>query len=166
MKTIDWLNNIIKDGLLCDRYITKVYEAKSKKQLFNIICDANGVSFLPEMREKGYPLEYDVIEDEFGKYINGRCCPEYTTVIGKYSSALYCRYNKELLLETTIACFCGCELDITIPQYSYSTIYIDQNSKVRVHVKDNSHCKIYLWGECSVDKDENSKVVIVNNKGI
>ena len=48
MKTLDWLNNeIIGNGLLCAEYTERVRNAKSKKQLFDVCADANGVSFIP-----------------------------------------------------------------------------------------------------------------------
>ena len=66
MKTLDWIRNeIMANGLLCEEYTERVRNAKSKKQLFEICCDANGARFLPEMRAKGYPLDYDVIHEEF-----------------------------------------------------------------------------------------------------
>ena len=51
------------NGLLCEEYAERVRNAKSKKQLFDICADANGVSFLAEMRQKEHPLAYETIWD-------------------------------------------------------------------------------------------------------
>ena len=119
MKTMNWLKNeIMANGLLCAEYAERVRNAKSKKRLFDIVCDANGVSWLPEMRAKGFPLEYQTIHEEFGRYVNGKCKPEYESPItgGSYSSALYCQYNevKDIVVDTTLACFLSCGLGLAV----------------------------------------------------
>ena len=50
MKVLDYISNIEPSGLLCEEYAERVRNAKSKKRLFDIVCVANGVSGLPEMR--------------------------------------------------------------------------------------------------------------------
>lgn len=167
MKTINWLRGIIESGLLCEEYTELVSKAKGKKALFDIVCDSNGVRFLCEMRAKGFPLDYEVIQEEFGRYINGRCKPEYETPLtnGKYTSALYCGVNNndvETLVDTTLACFLSCEGVVRIAPYNVARICLDTNSKIKLIVPPSSKVYVELWGEASITttKEERERVTI------
>lgn len=152
MKTLDWLNNdIIGNGLLCDEYVEKVRNAKSKKQLFEVCADSNGVNFMAEMRQNGKPLEYDVIWEDFGKYINGKYKPVFE---GGYNSAIYCQEHilKDVVVDTTLACFLGCVVEVWIPKYHVTRIIVDQNSALKIHCPDTSTAvvEVYEGGEVVV----------------
>lgn len=157
MKTLDWLNNsIISNGLLCDRYISKVRRAKSKKQLFEICCDANGISFLMEMRDKGFPLDYDTIVGEFGNYINGAYKPSYEGRNGYcYTSSIYCNlYRKEdVSIDCTVTAFLNCKLNVVIPDCAMAKLYVDHNSELDIICMDdtfNVYVEVYGDGIVNV----------------
>ncbi len=156
MKVIDWIERIIERGLLCDEYTEKVRLASSKKELFDIVCDANGVSFLPEMREHGLPLDYDIIKEEFKNFINGRCKVTYKTSSGDYTSSLFCGCRDEIVVDTTISCLCDCKCEVRTPPNSLTRLYIDQNSEVSVFLGENARCVIRNWGKFTEHGDEGS----------
>ena len=150
MKTLDWIQkDIIGNGLLCDEYTEKVRKAKSKKQLFDICADANGISFLAEMRSKGFPLNYETIWGDFGKYINGKYKPTYSTPLGgQYSSSIYCQANdvKDIVVDTTACCFLACINEVWIQQFNVAKIVVDQNCYLKIHCPQNARAVIDVYG--------------------
>lgn len=127
MKFTDWIDNIIESGNLCDEYIEKVRKAISKKQIMDIVLDANGQTFLCEMQNKNIGLPYETIINEFGNYINGRYI---ATIDNKYTSTLYCCYGmgNEVTIESTITIFLGCSnLHIKIPSNQRCELTFDRN---------------------------------------
>lgn len=150
MRVLDWLkNDIVANGLLCEEYIALVNNAKSKKQLFDICADANGVSFLCEMRDKGHGLPYYVIQEEFGNYINGKYIAEYEK---GYTSAIYCGSNGDIEVETTLACFLGCHGRVYLRPYSVTRICVDCNCYLEVECPANARLTIEYYGEGSTIK--------------
>jgi hypothetical protein len=168
MKTLDWIRNeIIGNGLLCAEYAEKVRNAKSKKQLFDICADANGASFLPEMRAKGYPLPYEVVWDEFGRYINGNYKPVFSTPLGgEYTSAIYCQANdvKDIVVDTTLACFLSCMNEVWIQQFNVARIVVDENCFLKLHCPANSKCVVEIYGGGEVAVVEGEERVKIRRK--
>ena len=150
MKTLDWLNNnIIGNGLLCDEYVEKVRNAKSKKQLFEVCADSNGVTFMAEMRQAGMPLDYRVIWEDFGRYINGKYKPVFE---GGYSSVIYCQENmlKDVVVDTTLACFLGCILEVWVSKCNVTRIIVDQNSALKIYCPETSTAIVEVYGDGEV----------------
>lgn len=152
---MDWLKNeIMANGLLCSEYAERVRNAKSKKQLFDACADANGVSFLAEMREKGHPLAYETIGEDFSRYINGKYKPSFSTPLGgEYTSAIYCQANdvKDIVVDTTLACFLSCINEVWIQQFNVARIVVDSNCFLKVHCPHNSKAVIEVYGEGEVE---------------
>jgi hypothetical protein len=169
MKTLDWLNNdIIGNGLLCGEYTERVRKSMSKKQLFEVCADANGVTFLAEMRAKGHPLPYEVIREDFEKYINGKHKPVYGNLVGRhYTSAIYCMANfveNNILVDTTLACFLCCVNVVYIKSFNFARIVVDQNSKIKVYCPDNANAVIEVFGDGVVDVVEGADRVRIKKK--
>jgi hypothetical protein len=152
MKTLDWLRQeIMANGLLCEEYAERVRNAKSKKQLFEICCDANGVSFLPEMTAKGYSLDYELIWAEFDRYINGKYKPEFESPLtgDSYTSAIYCQYNdvKDIVVDTTLSCFLACDNEVWIRPFNIARICVDANCHLKIHCPQSSSLVVEYWGD-------------------
>lgn len=142
MTTNDWLKQIQEAGLLCDEYTDKVELAMNKTQLIDLAFDANGISYIPEMQAKGYPIPYDTIIKEFGSYINGR----YVRDKNGYTSALYCKYAKPVILEETLTCFLGCKgINITVPDYYICEIFLDAECDVKLYLGTDSFVRVNMW---------------------
>lgn len=168
MKTIDWLKNeIIGNGLLCAEYAEKVRNAKSKKQLFDICADANGISFIPEMADKGRVLAYETVWEDFGRYINGKYKPVFSTPLGgEYTSAIYCQANdvKDIVVDTTLACFLSCINDVWIQQFNVARIVVDENCFLKLHCPANSKCVVEIYGKGEVEVVEGAERVKIRRK--
>lgn len=152
MKTIDWITDIIDNGLLCEEYTGKVKQAKSKKDLMEIILDPNGVSFLQQMADKGRPLSRDIILNEFSAYINGRYVATYKAKDGtEYTSCIYCYHDYDVEPKTTMTTFIGCDLNIIIPDNSCYMLFFDKDCDIRLQCPKTSNVKIECWGDCKLD---------------
>ena len=142
-----WINKVIESGNLCGEYKDKVDDAKSKKQILDIVLDANGSSFLQEMQAKGMPLPYETINNEFRSYINGRYKAEFKNDKGNgYSSSLYCCYAEdELLIDTTLTTMLGCNTDVYIRNNDFVKIYADKNCELHISCPESSRCIVEYW---------------------
>ena len=168
MKTLNWLKNeIMANGLLCSEYAERVRHAKSKKQLFDICADANGISFLPEMEDKGIPLSYETVWEDFGRYINGKYKPAFSAPLGgEYTSAIYCQANdvKDIVVDTTLACFLSCINKVYIQPFNVTRLVVDQNSAIKVYCPQNSKAVIEVYGDGEVEVAEGADRVRIKRK--
>lgn len=151
MKTLDWIEKeTIATGLLCEEFTNKVHSAGSKKQLFEIWCSVNGASWLQEMHDKGVSVPYEIIEEDWGRYINGKHKPEFKREGAKYgyTSCIYFRYaeNDSLEMDTTVASFFDCKIDLFIPKNRVAQIFVDVKSKIRIHCHPTARIVVDYWG--------------------
>lgn len=166
METLNWLQNIIANGSLCDEYTRKVDVARSKKQIADIALDYNGASFLCEMADKGMPLPYDVLEKEFKPFINGRYASEHTTASGTtYDVAMWCRHPEhEVVASTTVTTLLGCELDVVVPKNHYAVLFVDANCKIRVFCMEGARCRVNYWGDAIVENPKQNKYIKIKKR--
>lgn len=165
MKFEDWIKQVISSGNLCNGYEDKVSRAASRKQLIDIVCDANGISYLCEMNSAGYPLPYEVICNEFKYYINGKYKAEFVNEKGNgYTSSIYCCYNGELEIDTTLICLLGCNItNLKIKENGFARIYMDKNCIIDMEVPPTSLCIVEVWGDSQVYWNEGAKVELINH---
>lgn len=157
MKFNEWIQEIIGNGLLCGDYTTKVDDAKSKARLMDIVLDANGVSWLPEMDSKGMPLPYETILRDFKSYINGRYIGHFYNKSGKlgYTSTLYCCFDEsDIEINTTLTTILGCTCDVWIGKNDFVKIYADKNCKLMIHCHETSRCIVEYWDGAIIEVDE------------
>ena len=156
-KIEEWFALLNKKGLLCENYNCKIMSAHSKKQLMDIVLDANGSSYLPEMSSKGYGLPYELICSSFAPYINGRYVAEYRNDKSHgYTSKLYCCYDEpEIVVDTTVCTILGYKGTIVVEKNNYAKIYIDKNCDVKIRLEDYAKANVEYW--------KGAKVEVVNN---
>ena len=143
MKFIHWLRAIIEDGFICDNYVGKLDNVVCKREIMDIVLDANGVSFLLDMEEAGHGLPYDTVVKEFGGYINGRYKAEFKKKNKNgYSSKIYCCYTEssEIEIDTTATVLLGCNNDIRIKPNDYVKLYVDCNCDININCPKSSQC--------------------------
>lgn len=162
----EWFADIVENGLICEEYKNKIFKRRSKLNIIQTVLDANGVSFLQEMNEKGFGLPYEVIMKQFKSYINGNYKAEFSK--GDrifYTSRLYCCYQDEVLIDSTVTTLLGCKCDITIEDYDFVKIYLDSNCDVRINCPKNARCLVEYWGKAKIEivNSEYSNVAITQN---
>lgn len=153
MNFSDWLNNeILAGGFICAEYAERVRGAKSKKELFDICCDTNGLRFIPEMSSKGHPLSYGAIIKEFGSYINGRYVfrKEDTDGHQGYSSAIYCQYRGGIVVDVNGICLLACNCSIYLNPYTFNYIVVDQSSDARIYTAEGSETMVIKYTGANV----------------
>lgn len=152
MKTRDWLNDIIDKGLLCEQYTDKVVNAKSKRQLMDIVLDVNGASYLQEMMSKGYPLPYDTIREEFDAYVNGKYISTSVSSSGnEYTCSMYIDQKDRIIAKTDVISMLNCQCELEIPKNMCVMVFLDSNCDVKFTIADNSVVKIEHWGDSNVE---------------
>lgn len=161
---LDWLNNIIDNGVLCEKYKNRISSALSKKQLADIGLDANGIHFICEMRQNGYPLDYEALLNEFKPFINGKYI--FTSQPNEngttYTCELYCKYNEpELTIRTTCASLLSCNTTIIVKPYDCVSVHIDDSCNVKIKCHHSSTCRVYLYGEPNVEVEECGNVKLI-----
>lgn len=168
MKTTEWLSKIQREGLVCSDYMRRIQSVKSKKQMIDLLLDANGVSFLPEMDAKGHPLPYEWFTSDFKSYINGLYKAEHTSKNGgKYDSKVYCCYtgnNYDIEIDTTITLMLGCTADVWIEAHTFVKLYVDKNCSLMLHGHPSARVIVECWGDALIDTDgEFDKLEIIRH---
>lgn len=147
----DWLNELEERELLCEDYSSRIANAKSKKQLVDLGLDANGISYLCEMQQKGCALPYETILSEFKNFINGNYIfeSEPSSDGVTYTCELYCCYHSDdhVDVRTTAVTFLGCVVRLILTPNSVSKIYLDTNSSVEIVCPPSAKSKVYLYGD-------------------
>lgn len=167
MKYNEWISNIKNNGLLCDIYTQKVDKALSKKQIMDIVLDANGASYLMQMQSKGYPLPYETIIKEFGSYINGRYKAEYKNDKGNgYTSSMYCCYTDESFIEldTTQTILLGCNTVLYVKDNSIAQVYADKNCDIIIYCPKSSRLIVDYWKGAKIKVIENEERVTLKER--
>lgn len=153
-QTIGWLKNTIVHDGICDEYKERVDEAMNKKDLIDIVFDANGISWLPKQRMLGNPLPYRVIMSEFPSFMNGRYIAQYKNANGLgYTSSMFIGsqpfgYKGDVIeVPSTLCCVMDFKGTIRVNWSDYVKLYLDQNTDVKLEVPNSSVCIVYLFGD-------------------
>lgn len=153
MKVLDWINSISQRNLICQDYLDRLGNVKTKKQFMDIALDPNGAWLICKMRTLNRPLPYEVIHEEFGRYINAN----YIKDDKGYTSSLYCQYN-QMSLEpfTTFVILLDCHTEIYINPLDVTKVLLDSNCDVKIYCPSSSICYI--------DYFEGAKIEIIEGE--
>lgn len=135
-----------RNGQVCSDYMRKLAAVETKEDLFRVLCDANGGSWLFDAHMKGVPLPIEQFMSEFGGYINGQRVVVYPQ---EYTGQMYCRYNGELTANTTLVYLLECNADITVPKNSYPSVILSNGSKARFAMEPGARLNIECYGNAS-----------------
>ena len=164
----EWINKVIQSGNLCSGYSNKVSSSKSKLQIVRIVLDANGVSYLPEMDEKGFPLPYDTILREFKNYINGNYIAQFSNDKGHgYSSSIYCCYSEgnEIHVNSTLSTYLGCSnVTLKINENDFVHLYIDKNCDLSIDCPESSKCLVDYWEGAKINTSVSKGDIILTKR--
>lgn len=145
----DWVKDIVSSHKLCDEYLAKVDKSMSNKQLMDIVTDANGMSYLCEMRHEKHPLPYSVITSRFKPFINGHYVARHTEPQsgGEYDSKLYCQYTDDIVGDTTLLTLLGCKCNVLVDENHIIQIYLDECTSANISCPLNSKAIVHYWGK-------------------
>ena len=143
-----WIERIVSCDYLCASYYDKVNKSVSNKELMDIVTDANGMSFLPQMEAEGTPLPYEVITKRFGSFINGRYIAEHKTEKSRsYTSCIYCCFQGNINAETTLLTLLGCMATVVVKTNHIIQIYCDKNTELNICCPSTSKAIVHYWGK-------------------
>lgn len=162
----EWFEQIIDSGNLCEEYTTKYQESQSKKQLVDLALGGRGITYLCEMRDKGYGAPYEMLERQFAPYINGKYV--FTSDgDNPYTSVIYVGYEGDIEARTTAITLLGCKAKVNIHDYTCVHLFVDGGSEIEVSCPPTSKCYIDYWkGAKFVYDDTNKANIMFRNKSI
>ena len=155
MQISEWVEMMCRNGYICKDYNRKLAEVGGKEELFRVLCDSNGGSWLFGMHASGavmVPVSDFVYE--FGSYINGGHVVSYPQ---GYSSKFYCRYDGdiEIIADTTLLYMLECRASVIVPANAYPSVVLSRGSKASIAMMPGSRLNIETYGgaEYSVSGD-------------
>ena len=158
-----WLQNIYNQGFICHNYKNRIERANTKEDLFKIVCDSNGVSFLQSLECNDVDIPFDMLKFKFKNYINGKNKPVY---IGrhneKYTSCLYLNCDEKLInIDTSLVSFINYSGVINIKKDMYCGIVLSKNCDVEINIFGDTKIKIYAFNKArfSVNGDINRVII-------
>lgn len=132
------IREYITKSAMCAEYKEKLLSAHSKREMFDIMSDINGLAFLCGM-DGGYTLPYELMTEKFGGFLNGR----YIANRDGYTSKVYCCYcgGEPIVADTSLVGIFGCgEVTVEVPPNAICRLYIDRNSSATVNVGEGAIC--------------------------
>ena len=134
METINWINKLVEEG--------------SKKDFFDFACEVDGAKFLTKQSWLRKDLPLESIAKDFKNFINGKCKPELKGKIsdGTYTSSLYCLYNEDLVLDTTVTVLLGYCGKITVRENSTVIIIADNTTEFCLDCDTSKGSKAMMYG--------------------
>lgn len=137
---------------ICEQYLKPIADAKSKKDLADIL-DINACEWLCQMNAKHGGIG-EWVAANFGNFINGR----FSNANDGYDTSLYCGFKSAMpmVLRTTVTCFIDSEVDIKLQKYEIRRI-VCSNSIVRVKFEDESRLLAVKDKETEIVIEENDK---------
>ena len=150
MKMLQAFRDAAKSRNLCEKYSEMWDNCKSKKQLFDLATDSNGIPYICEAMVEGWGVTPDFISEKFKTFINGR----YISQHNGYTSAMYVEkfFIEPLVVSTTNVIVMACEGVIEIPENIVCNLFIV-----------NSNVVIRGLGECYVKKYGINKIFYYDN---
>lgn len=164
MEIRKWIEESIAKGLVCDEYTTKYTDAKSKKQLVDLVLRGGGVGYLCQAQANGFLPDYSVLEKEFAPFINGKYISYGDVSNDDYSSSIYVCFEGQLNADTTAVTLLGCKCDVHINSFDCVHLFIDGNTKVNVYCPATSQCYVEVWGEGVINKFGNARGIYIKKK--
>lgn len=161
----EWFEEIIDSGNLCEEYTSKYHNSRSKKQLVDLALGGRGITYLCEMRDKGYGAPYEMLTRQFAPYINGKYV---FTSAGEhpYTSVIYVSYEGDIEAHTTAITLLGCNVAINIHDYTCVHLFVDGGSHVTINCPLTSRCYVDYWNGATFEYDDTKANVMFKNKSV
>lgn len=156
MTVNEWVEAIQRQGVVCNDYMRKLNSVTNKAELFRVLCDVNGGTWLFELHAKGVQIPIESFVKEFKNYINGNKVVDYPN---GYTSEFYCRFFGGLVVKETIEYFLECkDIEISIPYNHYPTIVLSKDSNItHLYLREGARANIELYGNAHLYLIEGDK---------
>ena len=150
MKTLQAFREAAKSRNLCDKYSELWDGCNTKKQLFDLATDSNGIPYICESMVEGWGVTPEFISGKFKTFINGR----YISKHNGYTSVMYVEkfFIEPIVANTTNLIVIACEGVIEVPENTVCNIFIVESDVV---VRGTGVCYVKTYGENTIKYDEN-----------
>lgn len=150
MQVKDWIESVSRSGMVCTDYMRKISAVETREDMFRVLCDANGGSWLFDIHAKGVPLPTDDFCREFANYLNGKRLMEYPQ---GYTSKFYCRPAEvDIDADTTLVYLLECmDMEVYVPKNKYPSIILSAKSTADVVLGDGARVNIELYGDARIN---------------
>ena len=145
MKMLQAFREAAKSRNLCDKYSEMWDNCKSKKQLFDLATDSNGIPYICEAMVEGWGVTPDFISEKFKTFVNGR----YISQHNGYTSAMYVEkfFIEPLVVKTTNLVVIACEGVIEVPENTVCNLFVVESD---VSVIGNGVCYVKAYGDSTI----------------
>lgn len=140
------IREYITKSTMCAEYKEKLLCAHSKREMFDIMSDINGLAYMSGMEGKGFTIPYEVMTAKFGGFINGK----YVSERDGYTSKVYCCYcdTEPIEADTALIGIFGCgDVTVNVPDNAICRLYLDRNSRATVNVGEGAICICNFIGD-------------------
>lgn len=157
----DWIEGVSRSGMVCTDYMRKISAVETREDMFRVLCDANGGSWLFDIHAKGVPLPIEDFCKEFANYLNGNRVMEYPQ---GYTSKFYCRPTEvDIDADTTLVYLLECmDMAVYVPKNKYPSIILSAKSTADVVLGDGARVNIELYGDARVNLIGDTTKVRIN----
>ena len=163
MTVEEWVKMMSRQGGVCTPYMRKISAASNKTELFRVLCDVNGGSWLFDLHANGVQLPIEQFLKEYAAYVNGGKTVEYPS---GYTSKFYCRNLGEVVADTTIVYLLECmDADVCVPANHYPTLVLSNGSQAEVTLGKGARLNVELYGDSCINgiNGDKSKVRITQH---
>ena len=149
MKMLQSFRDAAKSRNLCDKYSELWDGCNTKKQLFDLATDSNGIPYICKSMVEGWGVTPEFISEKFKTFINGR----YISQHNGYTSSMYVEkfFIEPLVVSTTNVIVIACEGVIEVPENTICNIFIVDSD---VFVSGNGVCYVKAYGENTIKYDD------------
>lgn len=145
MNVSEWVKMMSRQGGVCTPYMRKIAAASNKTEMFRVLCDVNGGSWLFDLHANGVPLPIEQFLKEYASYVNGGKTVEYPN---GYTSKFYCRNLGGVVADTTIVYLLECkDAKVNVPMNKYPTIVLSNGTTAEITMRAGSRLNIELYGD-------------------
>lgn len=166
---MDRLKEYYRQSLLAD--LCSEYKGKwsschgDKEKLVKLSLCQQSLPHVVTFAYQGKGITKKYVKENFADYINGYTIHDADDVHG-YDYGLYVDWNYEndIVADKDVISLMWCrETDMSIPQCKCPTVYVSNNSDVRISCEGFNSIRVYLFDESKVvidDADETCDVVV------
>lgn len=163
MTVEEWVKSVSRKGGVCQPYMRKIAAASNKTEMFRVLCDVNGGSWLFDLHANGVQLPIEQFLKEYAAYVNGGKTVEYPN---GYTSSFYCRAEDDVFASSTIVYLLECKgIRFFVPMNKYPTVVLSNGSVVEIVMGTGSRLNIEIYGDAkyTLVDDDKSKVRITQH---
>lgn len=162
MQVADWIAEVSRGGKVCGGYMRKISLASGRGEMFRVLCDANGGSWVFGLHASGMYVPVSEFAEEYARYINGGRVVEYPE---GYTSKFYCRYSGALSADTTLVYVMESDVSVEVPENRFPTVFLSSGSRARFAIGNNARLVIEAYGNAWFDVSGDTRHVSVRRYG-